>query len=1107
MFRILFFALSLFWATTNLHAQQTYPIYVTPQLTPPYSLVLSDYTQPGSQRLVVTINVRDITVTNLPVRLHLKMENMSGVTIETIPTAPVTPIFLTGGEYSTLFGDDMREYFNINNLQFSGFSKDEYRRTGQLPEGFWRFTVEVRHFATGRLISNRGTAMAWMALGKPPLLKLPDNNAELGQIMGMPLTFSWIPQNVGIPGVTPQYTFEMWEMRVPGINPNVVAASMPVFYSTTQMHTSLVIHPATLMLEPGMNYAWRVTASDVMDRVPFAQNGRSEVRSFIYQCRCDSITDFKVERDGKRVTYRWNPAKDHTSYNIEMENPVSGWSKTDKVYDNKYPFNSDPDKTYRLRVQAICQNNEMNPSEFSAWKSVTIPAERPLMVGGAECGKEYPDVPLTNFTLKDLQPGDTIITRRGDSRFIIQSVVPQGNGVYDGKLLSWWEFAGIKVPCEYWGLKVNTDNQIVYMARMESIKDSTFLVNVDAVKESVEKIKDAVTTLIPVILDFIIPENPEYHYDAESGTLTIMDENNNPQVIDFPKTENGTVNFPVLLEDDNGNIYKLDKSEENNGQPVMSIVSSSTTAITRLPAYIGYAQGIVQNEPKAYLCNTQNIAEIEEIFDKFKKEQTNCWGGVYSSCDVNIQEGDRIALFWKNVEKDTDGIKFSRSKLSTEDFYVRLNGQRFKGEGEYFYAEDLKDGNNICELVVENTQTKKSKVVALFSITTGETKKTDLRIRVERAIPGNPHRIDHYKDGDFIATSSDIPLKIDSTLIFRVDKIVGNDTIIYSNDDTQWYRNNDFIAKGAVLQHQVTGDYSIKAITSNNDTIFLSIRPEAPMVIDGRIRLDYSRVSTNRNDTVLSRRLFNAAYTRCNRNDVGNFIRNAPSEVVVYTERDANRLLRGEATIASKLKDDTYKYLDLDSIQLDSDNAIKNETRLISRITKEDENDLKKSVKDGRATQKTEVLLRRIGRLSVANRDSLQAMINRKDTTYMAMLNTIRYEITEEDDISEWIIFHTSSIISFRVNLNGEIGGNTTENEFTRTMAHELLHHWWARSEPFKSLKWMIIREKAGVNGYNLADGLSSEDPVNSNRNCSAGYSHERHNPEHSKVCRDQNNY
>ena len=526
---LLYISLSI----SGISAQQTYPIYVTPSLTPPYSLILSDYSQIGSQRLVVTIQVRDVTVTNLPVRLSLKIENMTGITIETIPTAPVTPIFLSGGEVSVLFGDDMRDYFNLNNLQFKGFSKDEYRRTGQLPEGLYRFTVEVRHFQTGRLISNQGTAIAWIALGKPPMLKTPDNNAQLGQITGMPLTFSWVPSPVAIPGVATQYTFEMWEMRVPGIPPAVVAASMPVFYSTTQMNTLLVIPPATLMLEPGMNYAWRVTASDVTGQVPFAQNGQSEVRSFIYQCRCDSVTGFNVERRGQDVTYRWMPTENNSSFNVEVENPVSGWSRSDRVFDAKYEFNSDPDKTYRARVQAICQSNEQNPSDFTAWQTVNIPAIKTSVeiCPDCECGDAVPEPPITNFNLRyDLQPGDTVQTPSGDVIFIIQSVIPQGNSVYKGKCLFWVKIWGLKIPCDYWDLTVNTDNHIVDYD-FENIDDPSLLVDVDAAKEYVNQVADAVATLTTntTIRDTIQVNVPlEGAYTNEKGELvTAKDTSNN----------------------------------------------------------------------------------------------------------------------------------------------------------------------------------------------------------------------------------------------------------------------------------------------------------------------------------------------------------------------------------------------------------------------------------------------------------------------------------------------------------------------------------------------------------------------------------------------------
>jgi hypothetical protein len=156
-------------------AQGSYPVFVQPVLTPPYSLRLSDYGQMGSQRLVITVRVNDVTVTNLPVLLHIKMESFDGSGVETMPNIMVVPVYFGGGETAIFFGEDRAPYFNIDNLVFMGYSKEQYRRTGQLPEGFYRITVEVRHFATGRTIFNRGTAVAWFALGKPPTLKYPAN--------------------------------------------------------------------------------------------------------------------------------------------------------------------------------------------------------------------------------------------------------------------------------------------------------------------------------------------------------------------------------------------------------------------------------------------------------------------------------------------------------------------------------------------------------------------------------------------------------------------------------------------------------------------------------------------------------------------------------------------------------------------------------------------------------------------------------------------------------------------------------------------------------------------------------------------------------------------
>ncbi|MDR2628151.1 MAG: hypothetical protein LBC40_08985, partial [Dysgonamonadaceae bacterium] len=587
-------------------------------LTPPYSLTLSDYTKPGSQQLVVTIQVRDLMVTNLPVRLHLKMETTAGVSIETLPNLATVPLFLSGGEINVLFGDDLKDYFNIDNLNFRGYSKEQYLRTGQLPEGFYRFTVEVRHFATGRLISNRGSVTAWIAQGKPPTLKLPEDKTEQGEIAGMPLTFSWIPSNTGIPTGGLQYTLEIWEMRVPGIDPYVVAASMPVFYSSTQFTNTLVVQPAELMLEPGLTYAWRVTVSDAMRQLSFFNDGHSEIRTFTYQCKCNDITNFTVERQSNNAIFRWNPAVNHTAFEVEMENPASGWKSNSRTFDSRYTIpNIDPGKTYRMRVRTICNSNEQTKSEFTEWKSMTIPEpqKREDYCPECKCGDAEPEPEITNFNLRnDLQPGDTIHSPSGNSKYILKTVNSLGNDRYKGQFLFWIRIWNIKVLCDYWDLSVNTDNQIVTMA-FESVYDPQFLLDVDGITENLNETADALATLTTntnirdtvtintPINDIYTNPNGQVTVVNGDGTETVLTNHFNRTLIQDPAgneyvaLSDGTVMGKDEFEATGGNDRLIDnynKEKEAQAQPSV-IFSASADQKYGFDAYTEIRSAI-QNE-------------------------------------------------------------------------------------------------------------------------------------------------------------------------------------------------------------------------------------------------------------------------------------------------------------------------------------------------------------------------------------------------------------------------------------------------------------------------------------------------------------------------------
>ncbi|MBQ3635603.1 MAG: hypothetical protein II951_08325, partial [Bacteroidales bacterium] len=258
---------------------QRFPITVTTILTPPYTTSLSTMAESGSTRLMVNLLVNDVTITEIPVKLHIKMES-AGITIESIPTQAVAPMFLGGGEARVLTGDDFAQYLNLNNLNFKGFSKAAYQKSGHLPAGLWKFSVTVRHFYTNKVISNVGTATAWITSYKPPVLTYPKEGENAPSNAALPRSFSWQASKFTGGATAVMYRFEMWERRIEGVPAQAVAASIPPIYTTETAGRFVEVMPATLALEPGMKYCWRVTAFDPSGMVSFENKGESEVRTF-----------------------------------------------------------------------------------------------------------------------------------------------------------------------------------------------------------------------------------------------------------------------------------------------------------------------------------------------------------------------------------------------------------------------------------------------------------------------------------------------------------------------------------------------------------------------------------------------------------------------------------------------------------------------------------------------------------------------------------------------------------------------------------------------------------------------------------------------------------
>src|SRR5687767_10508282 len=143
---------------------QVYPVQANVQIQPPYSPYLTDYTSPGSQRLVLQLRANDITISDHPIKLRLTIEGL-GITIRTKQNFIPQQLILSGGGIPTiLYGEDLIEYFNPYNLDFAGLSRTEFLKTGKLPEGVYRFSIEVFSYNRDAQLSNRATITAWIIL-------------------------------------------------------------------------------------------------------------------------------------------------------------------------------------------------------------------------------------------------------------------------------------------------------------------------------------------------------------------------------------------------------------------------------------------------------------------------------------------------------------------------------------------------------------------------------------------------------------------------------------------------------------------------------------------------------------------------------------------------------------------------------------------------------------------------------------------------------------------------------------------------------------------------------------------------------------------------------
>lgn len=258
-------------------AAQVIVLGVPPVLTAPY---LADqevaYAQ-GQYPLQFIYNEPTGRSTTFRFRVQVELDGQLLVDVQSNPVT-VAPGIHRMTTFATPLGVTFPGGFAAIRSQLPGDVRQQINQTGRLPEGEYVYTVEAEaDNAFGGVPSVPGSASFRVQLAEPPLLLGPVDGARLDQALPV---FTWAPPQRVPVGTTVAYDLRIAEV-LPGQTPyQALQANNPHVETTVSGQTTFVYTSAELPLERGAQYAWQITARDVLGRLPFTDDGRTDIYTF-----------------------------------------------------------------------------------------------------------------------------------------------------------------------------------------------------------------------------------------------------------------------------------------------------------------------------------------------------------------------------------------------------------------------------------------------------------------------------------------------------------------------------------------------------------------------------------------------------------------------------------------------------------------------------------------------------------------------------------------------------------------------------------------------------------------------------------------------------------
>ena len=442
---------------------QQYPVQTNLQLIPPYTVYLSDFTSSMlGNRMQVTALLKDIQQGELQVKFKFTIEGLNNnVLIQTSENFMPSPVFLNAGVPEIIPGADLAEYFDPQNLIFSGLNENDFRYSSKLPEGLYKFTFQVVEYNRSVVVSNASTSTAWLMLNEPPQWISPMQNTILNPIKPQNIVFTWMPLHTGSPNSAFSTEYEFTIAEVPtGISPQeAIEQNNPgFFYQTTISNTSFLYNNNYPSLRAGNKYACRIRAYDISGLDVFRNNGYSEILTFTYGYQCETPLAFQILETHRYETHlSWQPRVGNIEWNIEYRAYLSdtsygSWRDTIVEQSDYWLQDLNPSTKYQIRIRAVCALAHADVTQIQETETSileTLPCDD---------NTEIPEITNTNL-ITSLSAGD-IITM-GNFNIELKHVTKNTDGTFSGDCHVTNTPFLVKLKGSFSNLKVNTSNQVL----------------------------------------------------------------------------------------------------------------------------------------------------------------------------------------------------------------------------------------------------------------------------------------------------------------------------------------------------------------------------------------------------------------------------------------------------------------------------------------------------------------------------------------------------------------------------------------------------------------------------------------------------------------------